>query len=180
MTHYLRFAALTSVIAACGVATALAAQTIAPTMARTDQSAPVEADAASPALTAAIRQALARARPNAAADPQESGVVTTLADIIVTADVAPVQALASVRLAIAEERCVFENSDWNRWGCAGLASVAASSRGATRYFIGSVLSVVSASTWSVTRIVPISAAMAAPSWSWACSTRSARSSTPSR
>lgn len=126
MTHYLRFAALTSVIAACGVATALAAQTIAPTMARTDQSASVEADAASPALTAAIRQALARARPNAAADPQESGLVTTLADIIVTADVAPVQALASVRLAIAEERCVFENSDWNRWGCAGLASVAAS------------------------------------------------------
>jgi hypothetical protein len=44
----------------------------------------------------------------------------------------------------------------------GMARVAASSRGATRYFIGSVLSVVSASIWSVTRMVPISAAMAAP------------------
>lgn len=126
MTSYLRLAALTSVIAVCGIGTALAAQTIAPTMARSGQSAPVEADAASPALTAAIRQALVRARPNAAADPEESGLVTTLADIIVTADVAPVQALASVRLAIAEERCLFENDDWNRWGCAGLASVASS------------------------------------------------------
>ncbi len=126
MTRYLRFAALTSVIAACGFATALAAQTTASTVSQTGQGAPAEAEAASPALTAAIRQALARARPNAAADPQEAGVVTTLADIIVTADVAPGQALASVRLAIAEERCVFENNDWNRWGCAGLASVASS------------------------------------------------------
>ena len=38
----------------------------------------------------------------------------------------------------------------------------ASSRGATRYFIGLVDSVDSASIWSVTRMVPISAAMAAP------------------
>ena len=35
-------------------------------------------------------------------------------------------------------------------------------RGATRNFIGLVDSVVSASIWSVTRIVPISAAIAAP------------------
>ena len=38
----------------------------------------------------------------------------------------------------------------------------ASRRGATRYFIGLVDSVVSASIWSVTRMVPISAAIAAP------------------
>ena len=38
----------------------------------------------------------------------------------------------------------------------------ASSRGATRYFIGLVDSVDKASIWSVTRIVPISAAIAAP------------------
>ena len=44
----------------------------------------------------------------------------------------------------------------------GRASVAARMRGATRYFIGSVESVVSASIWSVTRMVPISAAKAAP------------------
>ena len=38
----------------------------------------------------------------------------------------------------------------------------ASRRGATRYFIGSVESVASASIWSVTRMVPISAAIADP------------------
>ena len=42
---------------------------------------------------------------------------------------------------------------------AGTASVAARRRGATRYFIGFVDSVVSASICSVTFIVPISAAM---------------------
>ena len=44
----------------------------------------------------------------------------------------------------------------------GSATMPASSRGATRYFIGLVDSVDSASIWSVTRIVPISAAIAAP------------------
>ena len=44
----------------------------------------------------------------------------------------------------------------------GSATSPASRRGATRYFIGLVDSVVSASTWSVTRMVPISAAIAAP------------------
>ncbi len=44
----------------------------------------------------------------------------------------------------------------------GSASMPASSRGATRYFIGLVDSVASASIWSVTRMVPISAAIAAP------------------
>jgi len=40
--------------------------------------------------------------------------------------------------------------------------VPASRRGATRYFIGLVDRVERASIWSVTRMVPISAAMAAP------------------
>ena len=44
----------------------------------------------------------------------------------------------------------------------GSAMMPASRRGATRYFIGLVDSVDSASIWSVTRMVPISAAMAAP------------------
>ncbi len=44
----------------------------------------------------------------------------------------------------------------------GKASSPASRRGATRYFIGSVPSVRSASIWSVTRMVPSSAAIAAP------------------
>lgn len=122
MIQHLRIAALTTVIAACGVASAIAAQTVVPATAPT-RSAPAEA---SPALTAALRQAVARARANAAADLQETGVVTALADIIVNANAAPVQALASVRLAIAEEDCRFEDEAWNRWGCAGLASVASS------------------------------------------------------
>ena len=53
-------------------------------------------------------------------------MVATLADIIVTANAAPAQALASVRLAIAEEGCVFDQTVWNRWGCAGMSSVASS------------------------------------------------------
>lgn len=121
MIHYLRIAGLTTVLAACGVASAIAAQSAVPATAQ--EASPT---LASPALTAAIREAVARARPNSAADSQESGVVTTLADIIVNANVVPVQALASVRLAIAEEGCVFEDEGWNRWGCAGLASVASS------------------------------------------------------
>ena len=44
----------------------------------------------------------------------------------------------------------------------GSAMVPARMRGATRYFIGLVDSVFSASIWSVTRMVPISAAKAAP------------------
>ena len=44
----------------------------------------------------------------------------------------------------------------------GSAMIPASSRGATRYFIGLVDSVDSASIWSVTRMVPSSAAIAAP------------------
>ena len=44
----------------------------------------------------------------------------------------------------------------------GSDRIPASSRGATRYFIGLVDKVVSASIWSVTRIVPNSAAIAAP------------------
>ncbi len=44
----------------------------------------------------------------------------------------------------------------------GRAISPASNRGATRYFIGLVESVLSASIWSVTRMVPISAAIAAP------------------
>ena len=44
----------------------------------------------------------------------------------------------------------------------GSASSPPSRRGVTRYFIGLVESVVSASIWSVTRMVPSSAAMAAP------------------
>ena len=44
----------------------------------------------------------------------------------------------------------------------GNAMVPASRRGATRYFIGLVDSVLRASIWSVTRMVPISAAIAAP------------------
>ena len=81
---------------------------------------------ASPAVTASIRDAVARIRAGAARDPQESAVIATVADIIVTANLQPMQALASVRLAIAEEGCVFETDTWNRWGGAGLASVAAS------------------------------------------------------
>ena len=57
---------------------------------------------------------------------KKAGVVATLADIIVTANAAPAQALASVRLAIAEEGCVFDQTVWNRWGCAGMSSVASS------------------------------------------------------
>lgn len=84
------------------------------------------APAASPELTASIRQAVAGGRANSAGDPQQTAIVATLADIIVTANVAPAQALSSVRLAMAEERCVYENNAWNRWGCAGMASVASS------------------------------------------------------
>ncbi len=84
------------------------------------------AQSASPDLTASIRDAVARARAEASRDVQEAGVVARVADVIVTANASPVQALASVRLAIAEEGCVFEAEVWNRWGCAGLSSVAAS------------------------------------------------------
>jgi hypothetical protein len=112
MKHYLRVAGLIGVLAFGAGASASIAQTATST--------------ASPSLTASIREAVQRARAGAANDAQQAGVVATLADIIVTANVAPVQALASVRLAIAEERCVYENNDWNRWGCAGMASVASS------------------------------------------------------
>ncbi len=44
----------------------------------------------------------------------------------------------------------------------GSAMMPARRRGTTRYLIGLVDSVESASIWSVTRMVPISAAMAAP------------------
>ena len=119
MNQYLRIAALTTVMVGGVVASAMAAQAI-------DRPAQAAAPAALPSLTASIRSAVARARPDAAADPEQMGVVATVADVIVNANVSPVQALASVRLAIAEERCVFEDEAWNRWGCAGLASVASS------------------------------------------------------
>lgn len=77
-------------------------------------------------LTASIRQTIANERANAASDPMETMIATAVADIIVTANIQPVQALGAVRLAIAEEGCLFEGDSWNRWGCAGLASVAAS------------------------------------------------------
>ena len=113
MIQYLRVAGLVAAIAAGGA--------ISPARGQTTASA-----APSPALTASIRQAVQRARTSSASDPQEAGVVATLADIIVTANAAPAQALASVRLAIAEEGCVFDQTVWNRWGCAGMSSVASS------------------------------------------------------
>lgn len=87
-------------------------------------------DPGAQSLAGEIRGAVARLRPQAATDLAEAGVVATVADIIVTAGVAPPLALGAVRLAIAEEGCVFENDQWNRWGCAGLANVAAAIEGA--------------------------------------------------
>lgn len=81
-------------------------------------------------LAGTIREAVARLRPQAATDVAEAGVVATVADVIVTAGVAPPVALGAVRLAIAQEGCVFEDDQWNRWGCAGLANVAAAIAGA--------------------------------------------------
>lgn len=110
MIHWMRATAMAGLLLASGAASGVAAQTAA----------------SSPSLTASIREAVARARAGSAGDPQETTIATTLADIIVTANVQPVQALASVRLAIAEEGCVFEAERWNRWGCAGLSNVASS------------------------------------------------------
>ena len=112
MIDYLRIAGLVAVVAFGGVPSVSIAQEATP--------------AASPALTASIRQAVDRARPGAASDAQEAGLIVTLSDIIVIGNFAPAQALASVRLAIADERCRFENDSWDRWGCAGMASVASS------------------------------------------------------
>ncbi|MFN7110034.1 MAG: hypothetical protein ACK4M2_00230 [Brevundimonas sp.] len=107
----MRAAAAAGLLLASGAASAVIAQTAA---------------SPSPSLTTSIREAVARARAGSAGDPQETTIATTLADIIVTANVQPAEALASVRLAIAEEGCVFEAESWNRWGCAGLSNVASS------------------------------------------------------
>lgn len=95
--------------------------------------APVGAVAQAPeaaGLAGTIREAVARLRAQATAGAGETGVVATVADIIVTAAVAPPAALGAVRLAIAQEGCVFEQEQWNRWGCAGLAEVASAIEGA--------------------------------------------------
>lgn len=117
MIHWMRATAAAGLLLASGAASTVTAQTAA---------SPQNAASPSPSLTTSIREAVARARAGSAGDPQETTIATTLADIIVTANVQPAQALASVRLAIAEEGCVFEAESWNRWGCAGLSNVASS------------------------------------------------------
>ena len=111
MTHRMRLAGTAALLVACGATSSVAQPRL---------------QSASPALTASIREAVSRARVEAAGDREETTVVASVADVIVTANASPVQALASVRLAIAEEGCVFKAEAWNRWGCAGLASVAVS------------------------------------------------------
>ena len=119
--HYsMQIAGFAALVVTGITGSAFAAQTVAEAAAQT------AAPDAVPGLTRSIREAVANARAGAADDAGELSVVTSVADVIVFANVQPVQALASVRLAIAEEKCVFEAETWNRWGCAGLSSVASS------------------------------------------------------
>lgn len=76
-------------------------------------------------LVSQIRTAVQTARTRAAGDTAEASVVETVADVIVTANRSPQEALGAVRLAIADEGCLLTGGQWNRWGCLGLSNVAA-------------------------------------------------------